>query len=1027
MSKTFVIRFVSLFLPAFIFTAGIVSIFTDELEKKNIRTFEQNNLYELKLKRENLLKKLQTIGSDLNFLTNLVELSKPDNSSDFKKLRKNFRLFCKSKRMYDYICFVNREGEEVVRVDLNNEKPAITRAPPSSGKKKEYDWKGLKLKRGELYISPFVLDTERGNIKYPLKPVIRLSSPVYTKDSKFMGTLAVSYMGDKLLEVFHDLDTVVSPVSKNYMLLNSDGYWLHSSRQEDMWGFMFARRMDKNFKKEYPHMWERVKTNTSGHLYNRSGDLFVFDTVFPAFDIQKAKKPDIRISNHLKDIYYWKIVHRIQSKYVQAFSYKGMKVAVNTFVGIMFAATSWFMALAGAKKEEAERETLRKYEVQSLFNKMLKISLSSSKLQETLDRTLELIVSIPYLPLQTSGCIFLVEDKPNTLVMKSCYNLSDELQSRCSQVSFGECFCGKAALSKKIIFESSLSHMTLPSTQTEHSHYCVPLLFSDNVLGVLNLYVKAGHQSSEEERDLLQAIADILVGVIRRKQVEGAYCLRLVYLEHMDKINQIIQASTDMDDMLSKVIGKVMEIFDCDRAWLLFPCDPLAKSWRVPIERAKPEYPGVFLSNASIPMAPGAAEIFKTALESEEAIVFGPENERPLEEVAKKFQVRSQIVMAIYPKIGQTWLFGAHQCSYTRTWTDMERSFFKEIGHRLADGLSSLLFLNNLRESELKYRTLVENIPQKIFIKDKNLVYISCNKNYASDLKIKSGEIRGKTDYDYFPKEIAEKYRVDDKRILRSNIAESIEEPYILDGKKIYVQIIKTPVRDKNNVVFGILGIFWDITERKEAEKEIKRSLKEKEVLLQEVHHRVKNNLQIVSSLLNLQAHSIKNTQDRNIFRDTINRVKSIALVHEKLYKSNDLSNVDIRSYVHGLTHNIAMSYGGMSSRIKLHESITNIHLDIKRIIPCGLIINELVSNSFKHAFPNTLHGRVDIILSSDGGEFSLTVKDDGVEFPKDFNFRETDTLGMQLVTSLAESELKGHISHHGKNFTITFKQTQHN
>ncbi len=129
-----------------------------------------------------------------------------------------------------------------------------------------------------------------------------------------------------------------------------------------------------------------------------------------------------------------------------------------------------------------------------------------------------------------------------------------------------------------------------------------------------------------------------------------------------------------------------------------------------------------------------------------------------------------------------------------------------------------------LRESEGKYRTLVENLPQKVFIKDRSLVYVSCNEEYARDLGLKPDEIPGHTDYDFYPKELAEKYRADDARIMQSGETEEIEEAYIQDGQEVFVHTVKTPVRDEDGKVVGILGVFWDITQAKQAEEALQAS-----------------------------------------------------------------------------------------------------------------------------------------------------------------------------------------------------------
>ncbi|MBI2875544.1 MAG: sensor histidine kinase [Candidatus Tectomicrobia bacterium] len=171
-----------------------------------------------------------------------------------------------------------------------------------------------------------------------------------------------------------------------------------------------------------------------------------------------------------------------------------------------------------------------------------------------------------------------------------------------------------------------------------------------------------------------------------------------------------------------------------------------------------------------------------------------------------------------------------------------------------------------------------------------------------------------------------------------------------------------------------------------------------------EIHHRVKNNLQIVSSLLSLQSRSIQDKQAREIFQESQNRVKSMALVHEKLYQSQELSRIDFAKYIETLATNLFRSYGANSDRIHLKIDADHLLLDADVAIPCGLIINELVSNSLKHAFPAGKGGEIRIALcSKSDDELALGVKDNGVGFPKDLDFRNTKSLGLRLVGILTD------------------------
>lgn len=215
-----------------------------------------------------------------------------------------------------------------------------------------------------------------------------------------------------------------------------------------------------------------------------------------------------------------------------------------------------------------------------------------------------------------------------------------------------------------------------------------------------------------------------------------------------------------------------------------------------------------------------------------------------------------------------------------------------------------------------------------------------------------------------------------------------------------------------------------EVQERKRAEEEIKLSLREKEVLLKEIHHRVKNNLQIITSLLNLQSGQIKDPEALLMFRESQARVRSMALIHEKLYQSKDLARIDFDGYVRELMVYLFRSYTVSPDQIQTELETSDIYLGIDTAIPCGLIISELVTNSMKYAFPNGKRGRINVGLKPlADGNLVLSVADNGVGFSDDFNWRESDSLGLQLVSTLT-AQLHGRMEASGRNgacFTLTF------
>lgn len=226
-----------------------------------------------------------------------------------------------------------------------------------------------------------------------------------------------------------------------------------------------------------------------------------------------------------------------------------------------------------------------------------------------------------------------------------------------------------------------------------------------------------------------------------------------------------------------------------------------------------------------------------------------------------------------------------------------------------------------------------------------------------------------------------------------------------------------------------------EIAERKLAQEQLKSSLKEKEVLLKEIYHRTKNNMQVITSLLNLQSNQIDDPRYVALFNESRNRISSMALVHEKLYRSKNLSSIDFKDYITSLANGLLTFYGTKSGNISLAINAGGIILGIDTAIPCGLIINELLSNSLKYAFPEGRSGRIFIDLKKTtagdkvDSEYELTVSDDGIGLSEDIDIRDTKSLGLQLVTNLTMHQLRGNVELQrsgGTAFFIRFKELKY-
>jgi len=237
-------------------------------------------------------------------------------------------------------------------------------------------------------------------------------------------------------------------------------------------------------------------------------------------------------------------------------------------------------------------------------------------------------------------------------------------------------------------------------------------------------------------------------------------------------------------------------------------------------------------------------------------------------------------------------------------------------------------------------------------------------------------------------------------------------------------------LKEEKLLIDSIAERLGQITRRKQAEKEIRRSLREKETLLAEIHHRVKNNMQIISSLLSLQSRYIEDEKALSLINNCENRIKSMSLVHEKLYLSKDLSEIDFHDYMKDLSARLFQVHRVDSRVVRFSSHITDGLFNIETAIPLGLIINELISNALKHAFPEGGKGNIAVKLTKNTKpeEYTLTVTDDGIGFPEGMDHQSTETFGLQLVEMLAE-QLHGTMEldrNKGTSFKIIFKEQEY-
>lgn len=362
--------------------------------------------------------------------------------------------------------------------------------------------------------------------------------------------------------------------------------------------------------------------------------------------------------------------------------------------------------------------------------------------------------------------------------------------------------------------------------------------------------------------------------------------------------------------------------------------------------------------------------------------------------------------------------------------TPDEEGLLEDLASSASNIIMAAMVQESLKKSEERFRAVAESALDGIVTTDVDGNIIFFNNSLKTIFGYEAGELSGKPLTILMPGRFKEKYLSELERFKSSGkhrlMGKTVSTTGLKkDGSEFPFEMSLSAWESGGTTYFT--SILRDLSERKKMEEELLESLKEKEMLLKEIYHRTKNNLIVISSLLNVQSQHITDEKALNFFKKSQYRARSMALIHERLYQSRDLKRINFGDYIRKLSNELLEAYAINPENKKMDISADDIMLDINTAIPLGLILNELISNSLKYAFPNGREGEISIDFREVDDQFLLTVKDDGVGFPEDLNFRTAKTLGSKLINSLT-NQIEGEIKldrSKGTKFQIKFKEKE--
>ncbi len=622
--------------------------------------------------------------------------------------------------------------------------------------------------------------------------------------------------------------------------------------------------------------------------------------------------------------------------------------------------------------------------------------------------------------------IYMVEDK--TAVLKAHTGLSEEYIKSAGRIHKPKGLTWKTLVDGKSRYVADVEKDTVigPAGRKlgTKSYLSMPISFDNKAIGVLIIMSLQKNAFGNEELKLLDIIVkQIEIAINNAKQAERLKenLLQLTkktkYETIIRTVTQIVHQSIDLDEVFENAVEAIYSNIDLSGYISLYIVEG-----EEAVLRAYRGYPDWYIKRVKrIPYPKGVT--WKIINEGKTRYVADAEQDEVIGPAGKELGTKCYLSMPIHFK-GNT--IGCINIS------SLKQDAFDEDDIKQLNVVTQQIdvAITNAQQAEaLERRTkIIDQVRDSVITSDLGGLVTSWNKGAERLYGWTSEEAMGQHIHLLIHPE-------DDLEYLKSITLDPVREKgehqveklmKKKSGEEFWGHISLSQIKDNNGNLTGYHSYSMDITERKNTEEKIKSSLKEKEVLLKEIHHRVKNNLQVISSLFYFQAKQVKDQHTRDIFTQSQNRIKTMALIHEKFYQSHDLRKIEVGQYVESLAKDILNSLIPEGNKIQVDVNVSDVLFNVDTASPCGLIINELISNSIKHAFPDGKYGKVSIYIGLvRKNKYKLIFRDNGVGFPENINFRDTDTLGLQLINTLVE-QLDGTIElivNNGTEFKIYFSE----